>query len=89
MTKRPYTVARLAEHWDCSDQHIYDEIAAGRIHCFRIGRLIRIPASEVERIEGGLECKTCDEASTEASSAPSGQRAAGPSVVPFVPPTLS
>ena len=30
MTERPYTVARLAEHWDCSDQHIYDEIQAGR-----------------------------------------------------------
>ncbi len=49
---RPYTVTILAERWQCSAQHIRNMINKGELSCFRAGRLIRILASEVERVEG-------------------------------------
>lgn len=51
MSARPFTVARLAERWECSEGAIRRRIVAGELRTFRIGALIRIPASEVERIE--------------------------------------
>ena len=51
MDSRPFTVAALAERWQCLRQHVHDLINSGKIACFRLGRLIRIPADEVERIE--------------------------------------
>ena len=58
MAERPYTVATLAERWQCSDQHIRDLIHKGELSCFRAGRLIRIPASEVERFESNTNYVT-------------------------------
>ena len=72
---KPFTVARLADRWDCSDQHVRDIIAKGELSCFRAGRLIRIPAAEVERFE-------CGSSGIEEHGAPSpkaGQPAASPS----------
>lgn len=51
MTAIPYTPEALAERWACSAQKIRQMAQDGRIACFRLGRLIRIPAIEVERIE--------------------------------------
>lgn len=51
MTGKPYTVATLAARWQCSEQHIRDIIHKNELACFRAGRLIRIPAAEVERVE--------------------------------------
>lgn len=48
---RPYSVAQLAERWDCSDSMVRKLIAQGRLQTFRIGALIRISAAEVERFE--------------------------------------
>ena len=53
MRERPYTTETLAERWQCSAQHIRDMVHKGHLRVFRVGRLIRIPAAEVERIEGG------------------------------------
>lgn len=50
---RPYTVATLAERWQCSEQHIRDLINRGELPCFRAGRLIRITAAEVGHFECG------------------------------------
>jgi excisionase family DNA binding protein len=50
--QRPcYTVQQLAERWHCHRSHVYRMIDRGEILPFRIGGLVRIPASEVERIE--------------------------------------
>ena len=46
-----YTVASLAQEWDCSEGVIRKEIAAGRLGHFRIGTLIRIPVEEARRYE--------------------------------------
>jgi excisionase family DNA binding protein len=51
VTERAYTVASLAEAWQCSEGVIRKAIVDGRLGCFRLGTLIRIPAEEVARFE--------------------------------------
>lgn len=52
MSARPYTVASLAEHWGCSDTFVYDELHAGRLQGFKLGRkLWRIRPEAVEEYE--------------------------------------
>lgn len=48
---KAYTVASLADEWGCSQGVIRKAIADGRLGCFRLGTLIRIPAEEVRRFE--------------------------------------
>lgn len=48
---KAYTVASLAQEWECSQGLIRKAIADGRLGCFRLGTLIRIPAEEVERFQ--------------------------------------
>jgi excisionase family DNA binding protein len=48
---KAFTVAALAEEWECSEGVIRKMIADGRLACFRLGTLIRIPAEEVRRFE--------------------------------------
>lgn len=50
---KPYSVAALADRWGCSETCIRDMIHRRELSCFRAGRLIRIPAWEVERVECG------------------------------------
>lgn len=62
---RPYSPETLATRWNCSAQKVRQMVHAGELQGFRLGKLIRIPAQEVERVEclsGGLS-------GTEASSA--------------------
>lgn len=51
MSAKPYSTATLADHWGCSPQNIRNMIRDGQLRGFTIGKLIRIPAAEVERIE--------------------------------------
>ena len=46
-----FTVAKLAARWDCSETAIRAMIDRKELASFRIGIALRIPASEVERIE--------------------------------------
>lgn len=49
---RPYTIAKLAERWRCSEHHVRQLIASGELRAFRIGaKLWRVPAAEVEDFE--------------------------------------
>lgn len=48
---RPYSVAQLADRWGCSGNVVRKLINDGKLQCFKIGALIRISASEVERYE--------------------------------------
>lgn len=61
---RAYTVASLAAAWDCSEGVIRKAIADGKLGCFRIGTLIRIPAEEVRR----FECQNIPSNDSEADS---------------------
>jgi excisionase family DNA binding protein len=50
-TERPYSVAQLAERWDCSEGLVRKLIRRGVLASFRLGTLTRIPAAEVARFE--------------------------------------
>jgi excisionase family DNA binding protein len=51
MVNRAFTVASLAEAWECSEGVIRKLIVSGQLRCFRVGTLIRIAAEEVRRFE--------------------------------------
>ena len=66
MGERPYSPETLAERWGCSAEKIRRMYHDGELAGFRLGKLIRIPANEVERVE----ClNNTDSSNTEASSA--------------------
>lgn len=50
-SRPPFSVRRLADRWSCSEGLIRKMIKNGMVQSFTIGTLIRIPMSEVERIE--------------------------------------
>lgn len=55
MANSVYSVASLAEHWECGTDTIYSMIKSGDLPAFKVGgRLLRIRADEVER----FECRT-------------------------------
>lgn len=49
------SLAAVAKRWDCSTGTIRGMVARGTITAFRAGTLIRIPVTEVQRIE---QCPT-------------------------------
>ena len=51
MTTKPYSPETLGERWDCSAEKVRLMCRDGEIASFRLGKLIRIPAAEVERYE--------------------------------------
>lgn len=66
---RPFTPQTLAERWECTPQHIRDLIDEGKLKSFRLGRLIRIPAAQVQRYE------ECDSSCSEADGTSSPEKA--------------
>ena len=82
---RPFSSEELAERWGVSAQHIRDLIGKGELRHFRVGRLIRIPATVVREFE---ECLTTGSSSIGAGSMPSGQATTDKrNASPYVPPT--
>lgn len=62
---RPFTVAKLAEHWEVSETFVYDQIKAGRLRAIRLGgKLLRIKPDAVE----DFECQHTESASSDASA---------------------
>ncbi|MDK2756423.1 MAG: hypothetical protein KYX66_06775 [Blastomonas fulva] len=51
LSRPPFSVRSLADRWECSEGLIRKMIRNGTLQSFTIGTLIRIPVSEVERIE--------------------------------------
>lgn len=64
---KPYSPETLAERWDCSAEKVRRMVHAGELDAFRLGKLIRIPASEVER----FECSTASSDTGGSSASPS------------------
>lgn len=62
---RPYSPETLADRWGCSVDTVRTMCREGRLSSFRLGRLIRIPAAEVDR----YECQSTDSSSIEGDSA--------------------
>ncbi|WP_155262905.1 helix-turn-helix domain-containing protein [Sphingomonas segetis] len=67
---RAYTVATLADAWECSEGVIRKLIATGELGCFRLGTLIRIPAEEVQRFECQSLPSSASEEDTQSSFQP-------------------
>lgn len=65
MSARPYSPETLAERWGCSAEKIRLMFHAGDLAGFRLGKLIRIPAAEVER----YECQSIGLSDTASDSA--------------------
>lgn len=62
---RPYSPETLGQRWACSSEKVRQMCRHGELGYFRLGKLIRIPASEVERIE----CQNTALSSIEGNSA--------------------
>jgi len=67
-----FTVQTLADRWSCSQGLVRKLIGQGDLQVFTIGKLIRIPASEVEKIE----CQNIPYNGSEAASHWSGKKIA-------------
>jgi excisionase family DNA binding protein len=77
---RPFSPETLAERWGCSAEKVRQMFHRGELAGFRLGKLIRIPAIEVERFEA--ECSQTQQdinSSNIAGNTPS--RSAGAPVV--------
>jgi excisionase family DNA binding protein len=60
---RTLTPKALAERWQCSEQHIRNQISKGHLPAFRAGgKLLRIRLCDVEDIECGSS--SCTEGNT-------------------------
>jgi excisionase family DNA binding protein len=51
VSRRPFSPETLAERWGCSAEKVRQMFHRGEVAGFRLGKLIRIPAHEVERFE--------------------------------------
>src|SRR2546423_13533497 len=77
---RAYTPAALALRWQCSERHVRNLVAKGKLRAFRLGgKLLRIPVEAVEEMErcpaialGDLEADSSLCSRPEASAADSG-----------------
>lgn len=60
---KPFSPETLAERWGCSAEKVRGMYRSGELPGFRLGKLIRIPANEVER----YECQSTPSHGTEES----------------------
>ena len=67
-----YTVADLAQRWQCGESTVRNLIRRNELATFRIGTLIRISVDEVER----FECQNTQCSDSEADTLSSGERTA-------------
>jgi excisionase family DNA binding protein len=75
---RPFSPETLADRWECSARQIRKMLTAGDLNGFRLGgKLWRIPAAEVERVECPGDGDSSD---TGAHSAPISEKASSLSV---------
>jgi excisionase family DNA binding protein len=70
---RPYSPETLADRWGCSAEKVRLMYRAGELAGFRLGKLIRIPAAEVER----YECQNTPSPGTETNGASPSEREEG------------
>jgi excisionase family DNA binding protein len=61
---RPFSCETLGERWLCSAEKIRQMCQRGELSYFRLGKLIRIPASEVERIECNIGSESIEESAS-------------------------
>jgi excisionase family DNA binding protein len=62
---KPFSPETLATRWSCSSETVRQMCRRGDLSFFRLGKLIRIPANEVDRVE----CQNTASSDTEANGA--------------------
>jgi excisionase family DNA binding protein len=72
VTARPFSPETLATRWGCSAEKVRRMYHGGELVGFRLGKLIRIPAAEVERIE--CQSLTASSLTEENTASPSTKR---------------
>ncbi|RWO22861.1 MAG: DNA-binding protein [Mesorhizobium sp.] len=73
-----YTPAMLADRWECSESHVRNLIASGRLPSFRLGgKLLRIRASDVE----DYECRSGELQDSKGNTASHGTRETSADVI--------
>jgi len=75
MTDRPFSPETLAARWGCSAMKVRTMYHDGELAGFRLGKLIRIPAAEVERYECQNTPSPCTEESLPSPSETTESRA--------------
>ena len=65
---KPYSPETLADRWGCSAEKVRLMYRDGELAGFRLGKLIRIPAAEVERYECQNTPSPCIEVSGHSPS---------------------
>ena len=84
---RAYTVASLAAEWNCSEGTIRKAIASGKLYCFKLGSLIRIPVEEVKRFEcQNTPFNDCAEDMPSSGATKPANVAGSPLKLPIAPP---
>lgn len=73
MTARPFSPETLGDRWGCSSEKIRQMCRTGELAYFRLGKLIRIPATEIERIE----CQNTDSSAIASNGASPSQIQSG------------
>ena len=68
VSTRPYSPETLAQRWGCSAEKVRLMCKGGELASFRLGKLIRIPAAEVDRYECQITASLC---TGESSPSPS------------------
>lgn len=68
---KPYSPETLADRWGCSAEKVRLMYRNGELAGFRLGKLIRIPALEVER----YECQNTPSPGTETNGLSPSERA--------------
>ena len=86
-TARTYTPAALAVEWQCSERHVRNLVARGKLRGFRLGgKLLRIPIEAVREFEQ-CELVIASESLTGASSLSSTRPPASDDVSGLTPKT--
>ncbi len=57
--RSPATFDELEERWSVTKGHLYKMKADGRLRTFNVGKYLRVPWAEVERIENGAKVDGC------------------------------
>lgn len=65
-----YTVAQVAQRWECSESHVRNMIEDGELPHFRLGKLIRIKKEDVEKWESSASANTNSEDSATSGALP-------------------
>src|ERR1700730_1734705 len=83
VSSKAYTPAALALRWQCSERHVRNLVAKGKLRAFRLGgKLLRIPVEAVEEMERCPAIALGSSTEGSSSCSTSAESAAGSGLTP-------